>query len=375
MNKMLKRVFLASALTAAFGTPALAADEIKIGLGAPMTGGSAAFGKQLQTGAQAAIDAINAKGGVNGKQLKLVTADDACDPKQAVAAANRLVDQEKVTAVIGHFCSSSTIPASEIYDEANILNITPASTNPKVTERDLSTILRTCGRDDQQGEVDAKFMKDVLKVKRAAIINDKDTYGVGLANATRDAAKKLGIEVVLEDGVTRGERDYNALVTKIKGANVDAVFFGGLYAEAGVLVKQMRQQGLKTPFISDDGIADPAFVTAAGGVQNAEGVYMSFLKDPRNDPASKGVVDALKKSGSDAEGFTLYSYAAVQAVAAALTANKDETDGTKLADWLKANPVPTVTGNKGWDEKGDLKSNDFVLYVWNKEGKYVEYKQ
>ena len=268
MNKVLKNVLIATALTAAFGTPALAADEIKIGLGAPMTGGSAAFGKQLQTGAQAAIDAINAKGGVNGKQLKLVTADDACDPKQAVAAANRLVDQEKVTAVIGHFCSSSTIPASEIYDEANILNVTPASTNPKVTERDLSTILRTCGRDDQQGEVDAKFMKDVLKVKRAAIINDKDTYGVGLANATRDAAKKLGIEVVLEDGVTRGERDYNALVTKIKGANVDAVFFGGLYAEAGQPLDgfvefTLKDDARQDPPITEDALVMLGILTAA----------------------------------------------------------------------------------------------------------------
>lgn len=371
MNKGFKKLFITAALATAFSAPAMAEEFIKIGLGAPITGGSAAFGKQLLLGAEAAAEAINAKGGVHGKKIKIIQGDDACEPKQAVAVANRFVDQEKVDAVVGHFCSSSTIPASEIYDEANILNVTPASTNPRVTERDLTTLIRVCGRDDQQGEVDAQFIQENLKAKKIAVINDKDTYGVGVANATRDAAKKLGVNVVLEDGVTRGERDYNALVTKIKGADVDAVFFGGLYAEGGLLVKQLRQQGLTIPFVSVDGIADPAFVTAAGGPQFAEGTYMSFLRDPRTDPASKEVVEKLKEKGSDSAGFTLYSYAAVEAIAAALEANKDEKDGTKLAEWIKNNEIDTVLGRKGWDEKGDPKTNDFVVYIWDKEGNYV----
>ncbi|MFV9474074.1 branched-chain amino acid ABC transporter substrate-binding protein [Advenella sp. RU8] len=374
MNKGFKKLFITAALTTAFSAPAMAEEFIKIGLGAPITGGSAAFGKQLLVGAEAAAEAINAKGGVHGKKIKIIQGDDACEPKQAVAVANRFVDQEKVDAVVGHFCSSSTIPASEIYDEANILSVTPASTNPRVTERDLTTLIRVCGRDDQQGEVDAKFIHENLKAKRIAVINDKDTYGVGLANATRDAAKKLGVEVVLEDGVTRGERDYNALVTKIKASDVGAVFFGGLYAEAGLLVKQMRQQGLTIPFVSDDGIADPAFVTAAGGAPFAEGTYMSFLKDPRGEPAAQEVLVKLKEKGSDAEGFTLYSYAAVEAIAAAMEANKDVKDGTKLADWIKNNEIDTVLGRKGWDQKGDPKTNDFIIYVWNKDGQYVPLK-
>src|SRR5690606_16874500 len=336
MNKMLNRMILASALTAALGTPALAADEIKIGLGAPMTGGSAAFGKQLQTGAQAAVDAINAKGGVNGKQLKLVTVDDACDPKQAVAAANRLVDQDKVAAVVGHFCSSSTIPASEIYDEADILSMATGSTNPEVTERDLPTVTRICGRDDQQAAVIGKFIAETLKAKRIAVVHDKDTYGRGLADATRTEAAKYGVETVLYDGVTRGERDYNALVTKIKAENVDAVFFGGLYAEAGTLVRQIREQGLDIPYVSDDGIVDPAFVTAAGGPQYAQGVYMGFPADPRKMESSKDIVAKLVSEGKKSDGFTLYAYAAVQAVSAAI-AGTNSTKGTELSEWLKSN--------------------------------------
>lgn len=377
MNKVVKKFLVSAAATAmvtAFTSAAMASETIKIGVVAPNSGGSAAFGQQQSVGAQAAADAVNAKGGINGKKIELIIADDACDPKQAVFAANRLVDQEKVVAVVGHFCSSGTMPASEIYDEANILNITPASTNPRVTERDLSTILRTCGRDDQQAAVVADFIANTLKAKRIAVLNDKETYGVGLANATRDAVKQLGIEVVLEDGVTRGERDYNALVTKVKGANVDAVFFGGLYAEAGLLVRQIRQQGITVPFVSDDGIVDPSFITAAGGVANAEGVFMSLSKDPRDGADSQEAIEQLKQRGSDGGGFTLYSYAAVQAIAAALSANDGVTDGTKLADWLKDNEVDTVLGKKSWDERGDLKTNDYIMYVWNKDGQYVPYK-
>ncbi|MGV2832991.1 ABC transporter substrate-binding protein, partial [Pseudomonas shirazensis] len=156
-----KKGFLALAVATALGVSSYVQADIKIGVAGPMTGANAAFGEQYMKGAQAAADAINKAGGVNGEQIKLVAGDDACEPKQAVAVANKLVDQEKVVGVVGHFCSSNTIPASEVYDEAGIIAITPGSTNPQVTERGLSAMFRMCGRDDQQGIVAGDYIVDV----------------------------------------------------------------------------------------------------------------------------------------------------------------------------------------------------------------------
>lgn len=371
MNIRLKTLLASTVFAAALPLGAQA-DTVKIGVAGPFTGANAAFGEQLWIGATEAAAAINAAGGVNGKQIELIQGDDACEPKQAVAVANRLVDQDGVVAVVGHFCSSSTIPASEIYDEADILSMATGSTNPEVTERGLPTVTRICGRDDQQAAVIGKFIGEELKAKRIAVIHDKDTYGRGVADATREEAAKYGVETVLYDGVTRGERDYNALVTKIKAENVDAVFFGGLYAEAGTLVRQVREQGISAPYVSVDGIVDPAFVTAAGGNQYAEGVYMGFPADPRNMESSKDIVAKLDSEGKKSDGFTLYAYAGVQSVAAAIEGTGGSTKGTELAEWLQNNTVQTVLGPKEWDEKGDLKTPDYTMYQWDKDGGYAE---
>ncbi len=376
MKKAIQRAFAVSLLAGAvaFGVGAHAADVIKIGVAGPMTGGNAAFGEQFWRGAVQAAEDINAAGGVNGKKIELVKADDACEPKQAVAVANRLVDQDKVDAIIGHFCSSSTIPASEIYAEAGKLQITPASTNPKVTERNIPTIFRTCGRDDQQGAVAADFILSTLKAKKIAVIHDKDTYGQGLADAMKASAAKKGAREVLYEGLTRGEKDFNALATKIKAADADAVYFGGLAAEAGPLVRQLREQGSTAAFISGDGIVDTAFVTAAGGPQFSKGVYMTFGADPRNLPGGKSLVEKFRKAGYEPEGYTLYSYATLQAVTEAMKATKS-TDGATLAKWLKGHTVNTVMGPKAWDAKGDLKVSDYVMYQWDDKGGYAELKK
>lgn len=371
MPKRFRLHVLAVALTCTLPFGLQAKEIVKIGVAGPFTGANAAFGEQLWTGATAAAKAINEAGGINGKELVLIQADDACEPKQAVAVANRLVDQDQVAAVLGHFCSSSTMPASEIYDNADIISMATGSTHPDVTERGLETMTRICGRDDQQAIILGDFISNTLGAKRIAVVHDKDTYGRGLAESTREAAKAHGTETVLFDGVNRGERDYNALVTKIRGENVDAVFFGGLYAEAGTLVRQIREQGLDMPYVSDDGIVDPAFVTASGGNQYAEGVYMSFPRDPRKMESSKMVIEQLNSAGQKSDGFTLYAYAGIQALAAAL-AGADSTSGTKLAEWLKNNQVDTVLGPKEWDEKGDLKEPEYVMYQWDSNGGYEE---
>lgn len=347
------------------------AGEVKIAVAGPFTGPNAAFGEQMWRGAEQAAKDINAKGGVNGDTIVMVKGDDACDPKQARSVASRLVDADKVVAVIGHFCSSSTIPASEVYAEAGVLNITPGSTNPKVTDRKLPTVFRTCGRDDQQGSVAAEFIVHRLKAKKVAVIHDKDTYGQGIADAMKARLGQLGGKEVIYEGITRGEKDFNALVTKLKGLGVDAVYFGGLHSEAGPLVRQMREQGVGAPFVSGDGIVSQEMVVSAGGAQFVKGVYMTFGADSRKIPQGKAVVEKFRVSGYEPEGYTLYSYATLQAVAAALEATRS-TDGEKLAQWLRANTVQTVMGPKSWDAKGDLKVSDYVMYQWKDDGSYAE---
>lgn len=344
------------------------ATSIKIAVAGPHTGANAAFGEQLWRGAEKASQDINAAGGINGKKIELIKADDACDPKQAVNVANKSIDSDKVAAIIGHFCSSSTMPASEVYHDADILMITPGSTNPQVTERGFGNVMRMCGRDDQQGSVAAEFIVNTLKAKTVAVLHDKDTYGQGIADAMKARMNALGVKEVLYEGLTRGEKDFNALVTKLRAANVEVVYFGGLHSEAGPLIRQMREQGLEAKFVSGDGIVSNDFVSAAGGDKYVAGVYMTFGADPRKIPQGQDVYKAFKADNYEPEGYTLYSYSTMQVVAKALASG--EMSGSKLADWLKSNPVDTVMGQKAWDAKGDLKTSDYVMYQWNDHGSY-----
>ncbi len=358
-------------LCVAMGLAVAAQADIKVGVAGPHTGANAAYGDQLWRGAVQAAEDINAKGGINGEKIVLVKADDACEPKQALAVANRLVDSDEVSAVIGHFCSSSTIPASEVYDDAGLLVITPGSTNPQVTERGLSGMFRICGRDDQQGVIAGNYIVDELKATKVAIIHDKDTYGQGLADATKAQLAKRGVKEVLYEGLTRGEKDFNALVTKIRASGAEVVYFGGLHPEAGPLVRQMREQGLTAKFLSDDGIVTDELVTTAGGPQYTDGVLMTFVADPRGQAEGQAVVERFRANGYEPEGFTMFSYAAMQAIAAAFQATGGS-DGAKASEWLKGNAVNTVMGTKQWDEKGDLTVSPYVMYRWDAAGKYSQ---
>lgn len=368
-QKIFRQGFLALAVTTALGISSVVEADVVIGVAGPHTGANASFGEQHWRGATQAAEDINAAGGINGEKIKLVKADDACEPKQAVSVANRLVDQDKALGVVGHFCSSSTIPASEVYDEAGTITITPGSTNPLVTERGLSGMFRMCGRDDQQGVVAGNHIVDVLKAKKVAIIHDKDTYGQGLADATKAQLNKRGVKEVLYEGLTRGEKDFNALVTKLRASGAEVVYFGGLHPEAGPLVRQMREQGLTAIFMSDDGVVTDELVTTAGGPQYVKDVLMTFGADPRAIPEGQAVVEKLRAAGFEPEGYTLYAYASVQTLAAAFN-GVGQNDAAKASEWLKSNPVQTVMGKKEWDQKGDLKVSDYVVYKWDEQGKY-----
>src|SRR5215470_15549529 len=238
-------------LCAATPSCSTAVADILIGVAGPLTGPNAAFGAQLKNGAEQAAADINAAGGINGQQIQLVFGDDASDHKQGVSVANKMVG-DGVKFVMGHFNSGVTMPASEVYQENGIYMITPSATNPKITERNMWNVFRTCGRDDQQGEVAGKYILSKFKGKKVAIIHDKTTYGQGLADETKKAMTKGGMKEVLYEGINIGEKDFSALVSKIKASGADVVYWGGLHTEGGLIVRQMRDQGIKAPMMGGD---------------------------------------------------------------------------------------------------------------------------
>jgi branched-chain amino acid transport system substrate-binding protein len=285
------------------------------------------------------------------------------DPKQGVSVANKFA-AEGVKFVVGHFNSGVSIPASQVYEEAGIVQVTPASTNPTYTERGMWNTFRTCGRDDQQGLVAGSYLADKFKGKKVAVIHDKTPYGKGLADETQKTMNSKGLKEVVYEGVNPGEKDYSALVSKLKQAGVDVVYFGGLHTEAGLIIRQMRDQGLAAPLMSGDGIVSAEFTSIAG--PGAEGTLMTFSPDPRKNPNAKDVVAKFKAKNFEPEAYTLYSYAATQILAEAAK-QAGSTDGKKVADAMKAGkPFKTVIGDISFDKKGDITRPDYVMYVWKK---------
>ncbi len=337
----------------------------------PITGQYAAFGEQMKRGAEMAIADINAKGGVLGKKLKLEVGDDACDPKQAVAVANQMVGK-KIVFMAGHFCSSSSIPASAIYNESGILQMTPASTNPALTEdaakKGWKNVFRTCGRDDAQGLVAGKFLASQYKGKNVAVIHDKSAYGKGLADETMKAMNAAGLKEVMYEAITQGDKDFTALVSKMKAANVNAMYLGGYHTEAGLLVRQAREQGLNALLVSGDALVTDEFWKITGPA--GQGTLMTFAPDPRKLKTAADVVKKFQAAKYDPEGYTLYTYAAFQAWAAA-AAKAGSTDSAKVSAALRGMSVDTVLGKLAWDAKGDVKDAAYVWYVF-KDGKYNE---
>ena len=367
---MMKRILVAG--VAAFAVASLmaaspASAQIKIAAAGPITGSNATFGAQLKAGAEQAVADINAKGGVLGKKLELSIGDDACDPKQAVSVANKFA-AEKVVFVAGHFCSSSSIPASKVYTEEGILQITPASTNPKFTEEGSWNTFRVCGRDDQQGAVAGAFIAKEFKGHKVAVLHDNSAYGKGLADETKKSMNKLGMQEVLYSAYVPKEKDYSALVSRLKQAGVDLIYIGGYYQEAGLILKQAKQQGMNVTVMSGDALVDDSFWQITGDA--GEGTLMTFPSDPRNRPTAAAVVKEFEDKKINPEGYVLYSYAAVQVWAQAAQ-KAGTTDAKKVAEVIKAGSWDTVLGKISYDKKGDVTVSDFVMYIWH-AGKYAE---
>src|SRR5579863_2093490 len=370
---MRSTILKSAAALFALGFAGAAEADVTIGVAGPITGANASFGAQLTQGVGQAAEDFNKAGGILGQKVVVEPGDDVSDPKQGVSVANKFVG-DGVKFVVGHFNSGVTIPASEVYSDNGVLFITPSATNPKVTDRKLWDAFRTCGRDDQQGKLWAELALSKLKDKKIAILHDKTPYGQGLADAARGFMNAGGKKEVLYEGVNVGEKDYSAVVSKLKASGADYVMWGGLHTEGGLIVRQMRDQGMKTVMISGDGITDDEFAQIGG--PGVEGTLMSFGPDPRNNPNAKAVVAEFKAKGFDPQGYTLYSYAAMQIFKAAAEATKS-LDTKKMAAYMhEGKPFHTVIGDISYDKKGDRTNVDYVWYVWEKgaDGK-ITYKQ
>lgn len=374
---MKKSLLSAVAMTAlvAFSGNALAAD-IVIGVGGPLTGPNAAFGAQLQKGAEQAAADINAAGGIKGDKIKIVLGDDVSDPKQGISVANKFAS-DGVKYVVGHFNSGVSIPASqEVYAENGMLEVTPAATNPVFTERGLWNTFRTCGRDDQQGGVAGKYLAEKFADAKIAIIDDKTPYGQGLAEETMKAYNAAGKKQVIREGVNTGDKDFSALIAKMKEAGVSIIYWGGLHTEAGLIIRQAKDQGLKATLVSGDGIVSNELASIAGDA--VEGTLNTFGPDPTLRPENKDLVAKFKAAGFNPEAYTLYSYAAVQAIAEGIKATGSADDAEAVAKVMKEKgPFKTVLGDLAFDEKGDPKLPGYVMYEWKKgpDGKFSYFQQ
>lgn len=358
---------IAALLTGLVVSTAGRAQDVVIGLGGPFSGPNAAFGEQFKQGATLAVEDINAKGGILGRKVRFVMGDDRSDPKDGVSVANSFVSQ-KVAGVIGNFNSGVSIPSSDVYREEGIVQITPASTNPTFTERGYTNVFRTCGRDDKQGAVAGAYLAKEYKGKKIAILHDKTAYGKGLADETKKAVNALGVTETLYEAISAGEKDYSALVSKLKASNIDVIYLGGYYPEAGLIVRQSREQGLKATLIGGDALATTELWTITG--EAGTGTMFTFEPDWRQSPSAKPLVDRFKAKGYDPEGYTLNTYAAFQVFATAVERAKS----LKSADIAKAihgGSFDTALGKLEFDAKGDLKNPRYVFYKFA-DGKYAE---
>lgn len=341
------------------------ASTLKLATVGPLTGPVTQYGDMVREGVLTAIEKYNAEGGVNGKKIELVQVDDACEPKQGPTAANSVVNQ-KIGFVVGPLCSGATNGAAPIFDEQGVLMITPSATSPSVTDgKGYEFIFRTIGRDDQQGPVAAKFIAS-KKPKQVAILHDKQSYGQGVAAATRASLQKYGIRHVIYEGINAGEADYSSVITKLKAAGVDFVYYGGYHPEMGLLLRQSKEQGFKARFMGPEGVGNVDINAIAGDA--VEGMLVTFPPDFSTKRENADIVKRFKEKKRDPSGaFQLTSYAAVQAIVTGIQKTKS-TDPETVAKWLKSNKVKTVIGELSWQDSGDLVEFNFDVFEWKKDG-------
>lgn len=363
MPKTISRKLLISSAIALALSGTAQAETLKIAIAGPVTGDVAQYGDMQVIGAQMAVEQINKAGGDLTLEAKVF--DDACDPKQAVAVANMIVN-EGYQYVVGHLCSSSTQPATDIYEDEGILAVTPASTSPEITERDLKMIFRTIGLDSFQGPTAGRYIADTIKPKMVAVIHDKQQYGEGIATAVKSTLESKGIKVAMFEGISKGDKDFSALIAKMQKAGVDFVYYGGYHPELGLILHQSFDKGFKVKFMGPEGVGNKDISTIAG--EASEGLLVTLPPAFDTRPENKALVDAFKAKKQDASGaFVMTSYAAVQVIADAVKGAGTQ-DPMKVQSYLRANTFKTPMGTIGFDAKGDLSSFDFEIYTWHADG-------
>ena len=356
------------ALAAMLLTAPAASADIVIGVAGPFSGPNATLGEQLKRGVQLAVDDINGTGGLRGERLAVEYADDGCDPRKAVEVATAFVALG-VTFVAGHYCSGASIPAAKVYADAGILEITPASTHPKVTDGGDWNVIRVCPRDDAQGTVAAERVLEEFPSQKVAILNDQSPAAVDVTNRFRERLAAASVTPVLDESYKPGLKDYEDLALRLRDARADIVYIGGSYVEAGQIIRALRDVGSNARLMSNDALVTEDFWKIAK--EAAEGTLMTFTFDPQNFEDARPVIERFKAEGYNPEGYTLYAYAAVQTWLSAATAT-GSTDSHRIADWLKAgNHVRTVTGDIAFDSKGGLRNPRFAWYRWE-NAKYVD---
>lgn len=366
------RPTLLVSLLALMAAPAVAqADTLTIAVVGPMTGPNASIGEQMKHGAELAADAINKKGGVLGKSIKIDIEDDGCEPKQAVSVANR-VQSNGIQFVDGHACSGASIPAAAVYGDAGILMMTPASSNPKLTEdasaNGWSTILRLYGRDDAQGAFVAPWIAKHYGSGKIAVLHDKSAYGKGLADSVKAGLQKAGVKIVEYAGINPGDKDYRAVVSRLKSEGVTFLYFGGYATEGGLIKRQAADAGFDLQMMMGDSIATPDFWSTSGPA--GQGTLFTFPPDGRDSPEAKGALEQFKQINFTPDGFTLFSYAVVQTIAGGIE-KANSTDPKKVAQALRQSKVDTVFGPVEFDAKGDVQNPRFVINQW-KDGAFAK---
>ena len=343
-----------------------AAAEILIGVAGPMTGKEAWYGEQLERGAAQAVTDLNASDGALGEQVELITADDFCDPEQAVAAAKKLVS-EGVILIVGHFCSGASIPASEIYQAAGVLMIAPTSSNPLLTELGRANVFRVIYRDDAAGVLAGNYLADHWPDGKIAIFHDGTVFGKGVADLTKEQLNRRGVTQAVYQTYVPGKPDYDAEVAGLQRADVDVVFIGGYATEVALMARAASDRGYPIRLVTGVGLTSEDFGLIAGPA--ADGTLFVDVADPRRNAEAAPVVERFRASGFEPVGYTLYAYAAVQVWAQAA----EEAGSLELPAMiatLREHQFDTVLGPIGFDEKGDVTLQTAVLYEWRK-GTYV----
>ena len=358
-------------LVVALAAPAGAGElpPVKLGLVIPMAGEAGRIGQSMRQAAEMAVADWTAR---LGRKVELVLGDDQFDPRQAVAVAEKLV-QDGIWGVVGHFYSSSSIPASAVYYQAGIPQVTATSTHPRLTAQGFDNVFRVVGRDDQHALTAAEFILSRLRARRVAVVHDRTEYGRTLAETLiRTVERRAGRRIIVTvEEIAQGDKDFNAVVARLKFVGPDVVYYGGIFREGGYLIRQMRQAGLAAAFVSADGVLDPEFVKIAGE-EAASGAYLTFAPDPRLLASARAFIQRFEARYGPIGPYVLYTYDAMGVLLRAIQVAKPQRNSKEeLRRVLKVMHTSEYEGTLGrlrWDKNGDLVTSPYVVYVTRKGG-------